>query len=316
MAQVSHAIDVFFAHLTAISWRLLAVALVFQLLKTAARTRAQRNILAAAYPTSVVRWRTVFGAYLAGAGVNALIPVRGGDLLRLFLIRHRIDGSSYPTLVAASLVELPFDLLASVTLLAWAVQSGALPGLRVVQHLPALDWFWLFRHPRAALVVVLSLLILGIVVWLLAASRVAAFRERFGQGFTILHTPTRYLRLVVLWQAVDWGLRIAAIWFFLRAFRIEPSLDSALRVQLTQTLSTIVPLTPAGIGTEQALAVHLLSGRASTGFLVSFSVGVKLILSVWSILLGAIAILLMARTLRWRRMLSDPPTPPQAPPRR
>lgn len=308
VTQVSHAIDVFFAHVTAISWRLVAVALVFQLLKTAARTRAQRNTLAAAYPTSVVRWRTVFGAYLAGAGVNALIPIRGGDLLRLYLIRRRIDGGSYPTLVAAALVEVPFDLVASIALLAWAVQTGALPGLRVVQHLPSLDWFWLFQNPRAALVIALSLFVLAPVVALLTASRVAAFRRRFGQGFTILRTPGRYLRRVVLWQAVDWALRLGAIWFFLRAFHIEPSLDSALRVQLTQTLSTIVPLTPAGIGTEQALVVHLLSGRAPTGILVSFSVGAKLILSAWSILLGAIAIVLMARTLRWRRMLNDDST--------
>ena len=70
-----------------------------------------------------------------------------------------------------------------------------------------------------------------------------------------------------------------------------------------------MPLTPAGIGTEQALAVHRLHGRAPTAFLVSFGVGMKLILSIWSILLGATAILLMARTLRWRRMLAHHPPP-------
>ncbi len=307
---MSHAIDVFFAHVRAIGWQPLAIALVFQLLKTAARTRAQPNVLAAAYPATDVRWRTVFGAYVAGAGVNAFIPIRGGDLLRLYLIRHRVAGVSYPTLVAAALVELPFDVFASIALIAWAVETGALPGLPVVRRLPALDWFWLFRHPNAALLVALVMLLLGFVLGLLAASRVAAFRERFGQGLTILRTPTRYLRQVASWQAVDWTLRIVTIWFFLCAFHIRTGLDSALRVQLTQSLSTIVPLTPAGIGTEQALAVHVLHGRAPTAFLVSFSVGMKLILSTWSILLGAAAILLMARTLRWRRMLAHHPAPP------
>ena len=149
----------------------------------------------------------MFGAYVAGAGVNAFIPIRGGDLLRLYLIRHRVAGVSYPTLIAAALVELPFDVFASIALIAWAVKTGALPGLPVVRRLPALDWFWLFRHPNTALLVVLVMLLLGFVLGLLAASRVAAFRERFGQGLTILRTPTRYLRQVASWQAVDWTLR-------------------------------------------------------------------------------------------------------------
>ena len=45
MEQVSHAIDVFFAHVTAIGWQPLAIALVFQLLKTAARTAPSGTFL-------------------------------------------------------------------------------------------------------------------------------------------------------------------------------------------------------------------------------------------------------------------------------
>lgn len=59
-------------------------------LKTGARTRAQRNILAAAYPDATIPWRDLFGAYLSGAGVNALLPARGGDVLRFYLLKRRI----------------------------------------------------------------------------------------------------------------------------------------------------------------------------------------------------------------------------------
>lgn len=305
MANVVHALRTFFEHLAAISWRPLLLALLFQLTKTAARARAQRNVLAAAYPESEVRWRSVLGAYLAGAGVNAFIPIRGGDLLRLYLLRHRIADASYPTLVSSLLVEVPFDMLASLGLLVWAVKVHALPGLQVARKLPAVDWFWLFRYPRAALAVAVAALLLGFALGLFAAGRVASFRRGVRQGFAILRTPGLYVRSVVSWQMLDWTLRIATIWFFLDAFHIQTSLDSALRVQVTQSLSTILPLTPAGIGTEQALITHVLSGRASSSALLSFSVGMKLVLSVWSVILGAAAILLMARTLRWRRLLAQ-----------
>ncbi len=52
--------------------------------------------------------------------------------------------------------------------------------------------------------------------------------------------------------------------------------------------------------------MQLLSGRALATQLLGFSVGMKLIQSVWSVLLGAIAILLIARTLRWRRLINQP----------
>ncbi len=305
MSSVFDALRVFFEHLAAVDWRPLLLALVFQLAKTMARARAQRNILAAAYPEAEVRWRSVLGAYLAGSGVNAFVPVRGGDVLRLYLLRRRIAGASYPTLVSSLLVETVFDTLASLSLLIWAVETHALPGLRVVRRLPAVDWFWLFRHPRAALVVALVALLLGFALGLLAAGRVAAFRERVGRGFSVLRRPGLYLRSVASWQAADWLLRIMTIWFFLKAFHVHTGVDNALRVQVTQSLSTVVPLTPAGIGTEQALIVHVLSGQASRSALLGFSVGMKLVLSVWTGLLGAAAIVLMVRTLRWRRVVAN-----------
>src|SRR5438874_8388799 len=95
--NVLHAFTTFFDHLRAIAWTPVLLALVCQLAKTGARTRAWRNILAAAYPESEVRWRSVLGAYVAGAGVNAIVPVRGGDLLKLSIVKRRIEGATYPT---------------------------------------------------------------------------------------------------------------------------------------------------------------------------------------------------------------------------
>jgi uncharacterized membrane protein YbhN (UPF0104 family) len=305
MSNVLHAFSAFFDHLQAIAWTPVLLALVCQLAKTAARTRAWQNILAVAYPAAGVRWRSVFGAYVAGAGVNAIVPVRGGDVLKLYIVKRRIDGATYATLASSLLVETLVDALLSGLLLLWALQQHVLPGVQVLHHLPSVDWFWLFRHPRAAAASVAVMLVAGFALGLWASARIAAFRARVAQGAAILRTPARYLRSVVAWQLADWVLRLAAIYFFLRAFHVAANLDNALRVQVTQSLSTIVPLTPAGIGTEQALIAYVLSGRASRTALLSLSVGMKAIVSALNVALGGLAVALMLRTLHWRRAVED-----------
>ena len=47
----------------------------------------------------------------------------------------------------------------------------------------------------------------------------------------------------------------------------------------------------------------MLAGQASRGTLLSFSVGMKAILSVFNVVLGLSAIGLMLRTLHWRRVV-------------
>jgi glycosyltransferase 2 family protein len=301
---IQHALQSFFARLSDIAWIPVLLGVLCHSVKMLVRTRAWRNVLAAAYPRGAVHWRSVFGAYAAGAGVNAIFPARGGDLLKLYLVKHRVEGARYPTLAASLGVETIVDLALSTALLAWALSTHVLPGVHLVRKLPAVDWFWLFRHPRIAVVVVAAAVLASFLGGMLAAGRIAAFRQRVGQGLAILRTPGLYLRRVVLWQLVDWALRIATIYFFLRGFHIPATFDNALRMQVTQSLATILPLTPSGIGTEQALAVYVLSGQASRAALLSYSVGMELVLTVWNAALGAAALLLMVRSLRWRRTLA------------
>jgi len=303
MGGVLDAFQAFFEHARAVAWEPVLLALVCQLARMCARSRAWRNVLAAAYPGSGLRWRTVFGAYAAGAAVNAIVPVRAGDLVKLFLVKRRVEAARYPTLAASLLVETIVDATLSVALLIWAVRERVLPGVRVLDRMPSVDWFWLFRHPRAAIAVAAAMLVLGFVLGLWAAARIVAFRRRVAQGFAVLRSPARYLRGVVAWQLVDWGLRLATIYFFLRAFHVPATAANVLRVQVTQSLSTIVPLTPAGIGTEQALIVYVLSGQASRSALLSLSVGMKTILATLSVLVGLTALVVMLHTLHWRRLV-------------
>ena len=308
MSSVLHAFTAFFNHLRAIAWTFVLLALACQFAKICARSRAWRNVLAAAYPDAHVRWRSVFGATVAGAGVNAIVPVRGGDALRLFVVKRRIEGATYATLAASLFVEAIVDILLSGVLLLWALYANVLPGVHVLHRLPSVDWFWLFRHPRTAAIVIAAAFAGSFTLGLWAARKIAAFRARVAQGVAILRTPRRYLRSVAAWQLVDWVLRLAAIYCFFRAFHVAANLDNALRVQVTQSLSTIVPLTPAGIGTEQVLIAYVLRGQASRTALLSLSVGMKSILSALNLLVGGGALAAMLRTLHWRRVVEGDPT--------
>jgi uncharacterized membrane protein YbhN (UPF0104 family) len=301
--SVLHAISVFLHHLAAVEWKWLAIGIACQLGKLVAVSRAWRNIIKAAYPDREVRWRQMFGAYVAGTGVNALIPARGGDVVRLFLAKRRIDGATYTTLVSTSLLQTLFDMAVAGCIVVWALSQHVLPGLNVLKspRLPALDYGWAFRHPKAGLILAGLLLFFGaaLIAWI--AERVEHFKAKVAQGFAAVRDRSYYLRRVVFWQLVDWSLRLTAVFFFLRAFGLPATLHNALLVQVSQSLATILPVSPAGIGTEQALLVYLFRNVTSKSTALSFSVGMRVTLIVVNAIVGFAAILLMTGTLRVRR---------------
>lgn len=300
MQSLIDAIDAFFDGITGISWTPLGLAICCHLGRIVSRSRAWRNVIAAAYPEERVRWRDVYGGYVAGVGVNAILPGRGGDILRLYIVKHRVDGSTYPTLASTMLADGIFDLFAAALLLAWALYEGILPGSSVLPSLPGTDWLWVFRNPWQSVVIAGFFLAIALIVLGLYLPRITAFWDRVRQGLTILRTPRKYLRRVALFDALDWLLRLTAIFFFLEAFGLPATVHNALAYQVAGSLSTALPLTPAGIGTEQALLVYIFSGTAPTSDILAFSVGVKLITVAINVTLGVTAIAVMLGSLRWK----------------
>jgi uncharacterized membrane protein YbhN (UPF0104 family) len=300
-----HAVRSFFEHLAAVDFAALAIACALQVTRLVVRTRAWRNIIAAAYPDTEVRWRHVIGSYLGGVGLNAITPARGGDVLKLYLLKHRVEGSTYPTLAATLVVETLFDAAVGLALLLWAVHLGVLPSLDALPDLPAIDWSWPLRHPRVAELVTLVLGIALGVLLVIATRRIQAFWRRVAQGFAILHRPANYVRRVVGWQALSWGLRLATVYYMLRAFHVPASIHNALLVQIAQSLSTLLPITPGGAGTEQGLLLYLFGGKVGRTSLLSFSVGMHIAIVVINLAAGVIAVAILTRSLRLRRLQAD-----------
>jgi uncharacterized membrane protein YbhN (UPF0104 family) len=301
------AFEAFGRHLAAVQWQPLALAILMHLLRLCARIRAWQNIIRAAYPAIRVPYRDVFIAYWAGVGVNAITPARGGDVVKLYIAKHRLRGTTYPTLGSTLVVETLLDFFVASALFLVALQMGLLPGLPDLPGLPAFDWSFAVEHPRITLIL-LSVLAAAAILFVTWASRhVVAFKERVKLGFAILGDWRKYVDQVVSWQALSWVLRIASVFFFLRAFGIPATVDTVLAVVVVGGLATTLPFTPGGAGTQQAVLVFALAEWASRSAVLSFSVGMQLTTVVVNVLIGFGSIAIALGTVRWREHVQRDP---------
>ena len=294
----------FFEHLSDIRWTPFAVALGFLAAMQLSRAWAWRNVLQAAYPGKRISFLQLSAAYLAGAGINAIMPARAGDVTKVFLVKRQIPDSSYPAVTSSFLVQSVFDTAAGLLVFLYAISQGLLPEPPQLPHLPAFEISYWADHPHAFLIVLAAVLLaLAIGVYYLA-HHVRRFWARVRQGLVILTEPRRYLRQVAAWQGVGWLCRFAAFWFFLEAFGIGGSLGNVLLVMSVQAIATIVPFTPGGAGAQQALLVATLNGPSRAAVL-SFSVGTQIAMAAWSVVLGFLAMILVFRTTDWRGLIKE-----------
>jgi uncharacterized membrane protein YbhN (UPF0104 family) len=314
VVRVLDGIDAFLDQLTSVDPLPLFLAVLAQLGKFSCTSMAWRNVLAAAYPRERVRRRSILGAYVAGVGVNAVVPLRAGDAVRIVLAHRAIQKSTYTTVVSSTFVLSIFDFAAASSVLAWAaLTQDALPGVGDLPRLPSFEFSWLFRHPLAFDLVVAALVVVAVVVGIWIHGHVRDFWARVKQAFTVVRRPTRYLRTVAFWQAGDWFLRLVAIWFLLDAFDIPQSVENVLLVQVSASIATLIPLTPAGIGTEQAFLLYVFRGTVASSKLLAFSVGLKLVTVGTNLVAGFTAIAITLRTLRYKSALQPPVEPAPEP---
>jgi glycosyltransferase 2 family protein len=294
----------FFRHLSEIHWQAFALALACLLGMNLARAWAWRNVLRAAYPDKRISFLQLSAAYLAGAGINAIVPAHAGDVTKVFLVKRQIPDSSYPAVTSSFLVQTVFDTSVGILVLLYAISQGLLPPLPRIPDLPAFEISFWADHPQVFAIATATLFLAIVIGIYLLAHRVRRFWERVRQGLVILTEPSRYLREVAAWQGVGWFLRFAAFWFFLEAFGIQGSISNVMLVMSVQAIANVVPFTPGGAGAQQALLVATLSGPSRTAVL-SFSVGTQIAMAAWSVVLGFAAILLVFRTTDWRGLIKQ-----------
>ena len=255
MNSVLATLDAFSDRVGALDARWILVALVFHLGNLSCRALAWRNILAIAYPAARVRLLDVGAAYAAGVAANAYLPARGGEALKVALVRLRIPGSNVAGVSASNGVVLLFDTVVGASLLATAWALGLVPAL---------------PHPSFPVAVAAGVTLL---VGATVIASVPRLRSNLRQGVAILATPGLYLRRVVPYQAVAWACRLGVTFAMLAAFGVPATLPIAGLVVVASGMSTLVPATPGGAGTQQLLVVVALQQVASAASALSFSIG-------------------------------------------
>jgi uncharacterized membrane protein YbhN (UPF0104 family) len=276
------AVDAFFSSLAAVQWGTLALALAFHFANVALRSRAWFNVLRAAYPEERFAWRWILGAYVAGVGVNSVVPVRGGDVVKVYLAKSGIPNSRYASVTSSLLVESVFDITAGVLVMLFAISRGVLPSVPQLPNLPAFDLSFWADNPQFALWFTTAVMIGLLVLFAVLSVRAVVFWQRVRQGVIVLTDRRRYLREVAAVQALGWLARFFSFFFFLEAFNVGGSVENALLVMSVQALSTLTPFTPGGAGAQQALLVYVFRGVAPKATVLAYSVGQQIAIAAFN----------------------------------
>jgi len=313
------AVDDFISNLASVQLGPLLLALLMFTAYLTLRARASFNILRATYPDQRIQFREIWGAYFAGYGFNAVIPARGGDVVRLFLTKTSVPQSSYPAVAATFVVELGFDVAMGSLMLLFAFTQGAFPKPPDFAKLDAFDLSYLAQHPRFALFLLTALAIGALAGFALLSVRVKAFWERVRQGFTILRDRDRYLREVFAVQFVGWLFRFAAFFALLEAFNVGGSIKNVLLVLGVNAVAALVPFTPGGAGVQQALLVKVFAGTAAGATVAAYSVGQQIAIAAATFACGFAAIVFIFRFRSFKEVVAagrearTAPAEPRAP---
>jgi uncharacterized membrane protein YbhN (UPF0104 family) len=298
------AVDDFVSNLASVRLGPLVLALLLFTAYLTLRARASFNILRAAYPNERIEFRQIWGAYFAGYGFNAVIPARGGDVVRLFLTKISVPNSSYPAVAASFAVELIFDAVMGSLILLFAFTQGVFPKPPDFAKLNAFDLSYLAQHPRFALFLLTALAVGMFVAFALLSVRVKAFWERVRQGFTILGDRRRYLREVFAVQFAGWLFRFAAFWSLLEAFNVGGSVKNVLLVLGVNAVSAAVPFTPQGAGVQQALLSKVFGGTAPIAIVAAYSVGQQIAIGALTFGIGFASLVFIFRVRSFKEVVA------------
>jgi len=222
----------------------LVAGVVLHLCSQLARGRGWFAIVCAAHPESDrPRRRDVLLTWVAGAGASGVLSARGGDALRIVLLRRHMT-TTCPTLVGTLAAETVAETALGALLTAWALTAGFIPGL----HRPTLS----------AVLLIASVVLLLVLVLRRAARRVPALGRACTdarRGLALLGTPGRYMRRVASWGVLSRGLRVVSLMCLLAAFSLPATLTAALVVMVAHSSGRLLPFGPAGAGASLGLLV-------------------------------------------------------------
>ena len=245
--------------LGAVHWAWAAAALVSVLLSLGLKTLRWQTLLRGAVPRA--SWPNLLGALLAGQAANIVLPVRGGELPRAWLVTPA--SASRPGILAAIGAEKVFDLVALTTLAVGWLPGAILAG-RGTDSGPL---FPAWAGAGASLVGSLGLwavVMWGEPIWAWARRRLErrlAPGDRWQRwlavplrwadeiliGLRPLRSPAIFLSAAAL-TVIIWANMLATNLLLFIAFRLDVPLLAGVAVLVLGHLGTLPGLMPGNIG--------------------------------------------------------------------
>jgi hypothetical protein len=217
------------------------------------------------------RRRDAIAAWVAGAGAGGLVSARGGDAVRVLLLRRRLPEAGCPLLAGTLVAEGVGELAVGALLLAIALAVGVGPQLGASTGTVV----------AVAGAAVVLLVLLALVRRVPRLRRIAA---GVGSGCAPLRAPGAYARDVLPWQVGSRLSRLAALGCFLAAFGLPVSVAAVLLVAFAQGGARMIPFAPASVGASVALLAAsfgpVTGSTVSPERLAAFFVGTSTVLTV------------------------------------
>jgi len=261
----------------------LVAGVVLHLCSQLSRGRGWHAIVCSAHPEGGhPRRRDVLLTWVAGAGASGVLSARGGDALRIVLLRRRMT-TTCPRLVGTLAAETVAETALGAVLTAWALTAGFIPGL----HRPTL---------AGVLLIASGVLLALLVVW--RAGRRFPSLARAGaearRGLALLGSPGRYVRRVGSWGVLSRALRVVSLMCLLAAFSLPATVTAALVVMVAHSSGRLVPFGPAGAGASLGLLVAafpaVTHSSATGGELTTFYLGATGTLTAVGIVLSGLVL--------------------------
>jgi Lysylphosphatidylglycerol synthase TM region len=222
----------------------LVAGVVLHLCSQLARGRGWHAVICAAHPDEAhPRRRDVLATWIAGAGASGVLSARGGDALRILLMRRHMT-TTCPRLIGTLAAETVAETVLGALLTVWALSAGLIPGL----HRPGLATAALI----GAVLIVVVLAVRRAARRFPAVGRACADARR---GFAVLGSPSCYARRVASWNVLSRSLRLGSLACFLAAFALPVSITAALVVMVAHSSGRLLPFSPASAATSLGLLV-------------------------------------------------------------
>ena len=253
-----------------------------------------------------VPFRPLLSIFMVSNLVNALLPLRAGDLVRIELPSRLLK---LPRAALASnvlFVESLFDGLAFLVLVAIAgfvLDEG-------VRQLPGLTIF-------AAIVLLAFVVLVLLARWELPADparsrlllpvpepgreRAARLLQQLQEGMASLR-DVRHTVVALIISVAAWIAEVGVYWMMGKALGLDLGLGEAIVLMVAANIIVSLPITPWDIGPFEVAVTEafvLLGGARVDGS--SFAIGIHLLLLVWITISGVAAMFTL--NLRPREVL-------------